>query len=184
MLIYASPLFAQAEEECKSYVLPNVKLYERTAARERYEPGYETMREVVRKRLATLEPTPLTPDDLFEPGVLDKLILKSGGVMRTLIGLVHDACTEAELRDLDTVNAESAQEAVNTRAAQLSYRLDTKRLKELQHVYENHRMSGEAVSDELLHGLLIAAYRNGTAWFDVHPLLWDELPGRNKEPGS
>ncbi len=40
------------------------------------------------------------------------------------------------------------------------------------------------MGDELLHVLLIAAYRNGNVWFDVHPLLWDQLPNHNEEQGQ
>lgn len=28
---------------------------------------------------------------------------------------------------------------------------------------------------ELINSLLIVAYRNGDTWFDVHPLIWDNL---------
>ncbi len=85
MLIFNSLLFGQAEEECKSYLLPNVKLYEKTSDTQRYETGYETMREIVIKRLKSLT---LSHDDIFEVDVLDLLIQKSGGVVRWLIGLI------------------------------------------------------------------------------------------------
>jgi len=39
MLIFNSPKFAQVEEESKSYLLPNVKLYEKTKANKKYERG-------------------------------------------------------------------------------------------------------------------------------------------------
>src|SRR5947209_995313 len=117
MLIYNSPLFRQAEEECKPYLLPNIKLFEKRTDQQRYDNGYETMRMVVARRLHSLG---LLSDDLFEDGVLDRLILKSGGVVRWLIWLVQDACTAAELMSLERVSNEAAQTAIDDRVAQLS----------------------------------------------------------------
>ena len=172
MLIYTSLAFGQAEEDCKSYVLPNVKLYEKSSGKRRYEPGYKTMHEVITKRLASLG---LKAEDVFEPDVLDLLILKSGGIMRWLISLVNDSCTEAELRDLDKIDQDAAQQAIATRTVQLAGRLNAEMKAELQKVYAGKIPSGSPLSSELLHGLLIVAYRNGEAWYDVHPLLWDSL---------
>ncbi len=172
MLIFNSLLFGQAEEECKSYLLPNVKLYEKTSDTQRYETGYETMREIVIKRLKSLN---LSHDDIFEVDVLDLLIQKSGGVVRWLIGLIHDACNYAELMELEMVNRVAAQRAIDDRVAQLAGRLSTVAIKELRNVRNEKRPSGSKESDELLHGLLITAYRDPRTWFDAHPLIWDEL---------
>jgi len=172
MLIFNSLEFGQSEEECKSYLLPNVKLYEKTSDQQTYERGYEAMRKVVSKRLQSLG---LQSDDIFEPDVLDLLILKSGGVMRQLISLVQGACTAAELMELDKVNSDAAQKAIDNRASQLARRLTTAMIKELRDVRKEKRPSGTPESSELLHGLLIVAYRNRTTWFDAHPLIWDEL---------
>ena len=174
MLVYTSLPFGQAEEECKTYLLLNIKLYEEHNRAEKYTPGYEKMREVVSKRLAPLE---LKLEDVFEPHVLDRLILKSGGILRWLISLVNDSLTEAELNEADKVNLDAAQAAIANRAVQLESRLNSATKQELQKVYESKMTSGDPISSELLHGLLIVAYRNGSAWFDVHPLLWDAIGG-------
>ena len=77
MLIFNSPEFAQVEDTNKSYLLPNIKLYEKGSDSTVYEKGYAFMREVVEKRLMSLK---CKPGDVFEQNVLDRLILKSGGI--------------------------------------------------------------------------------------------------------
>ena len=171
MLIYTTPAFGQAEEEAASHFLPSVKLFEKTSAA-RYEPGYEALREVVARRLL---PLGLRAADLFEPEALDLLIGKSGGIMRWLIRLVRDACIRARIRGQDKVDLSVATWAVDDFAARLGQRLTMKQIAALRQVRENKRPAGDAEAGELLHSLLVVAYRNKRTWFDVHPLIWEEL---------
>ena len=173
MSIYISPLFRQVEEEWHSYLLPNIKLYEKEAEQQQYESGYQILREVVTKRLQ-LKNLPL--QEVFDSKALEEwLIPKSGGILREFIGLVHDAIREAKNMNLDTVNPEAAQKAVEKRVAKLTLRLTTTSVEELRKVRREKRPSGTPASTELLHGLFILAYQNHQTWFDAHPLLWEEL---------
>ena len=172
MLVFTSLDFGQAERETKSYLLPNVKLFDRTSDTQTDSEGYAILREVVAKRMKSIGQT---PDAVFEPEALNLLIFKSGGVMRDFIWLAQDAMSAAKILGLDKVNTDAAQKAINDRAAQLAFRLTETRVEELRKVRENKRPSGSPESRELLHGLFIVAYRNQTTWFDAHPLLWEEL---------
>ena len=173
MSIYASPLFRQVEEECHSYLLPNIKLYEKEAEQQRYESGYQVLQEVVTKRL---QMTNLQLREVFDSEALEGwLIPKSGGVLREFIGLVHDAIRAAKIMNLEKVNLAAAQKAVQDRAAKLTLRLTTTSVEELREVRKEKRPSGTPASTELLHGLFIVAYQNHRTWFDAHPLLWEEL---------
>lgn len=172
MLIFSDPRFAQVEEEGGAYFLSNVKLYDREDDSLRDEEGYAFLREVVRKRLHSV---PLAPEDVFAPEVLDLLITKSGGVMRWFIGLVQDACLMAAGMELDTVNREAAQQAIDDRVAKLTGRLTRETVAELQAVRKSKWPSNSKESGLLLHGLLIVAYRNQRTWFDAHPLVWEVL---------
>lgn len=172
MLVFTSLSFGQTEGETKSYLLPNVKVFERTSDTPPDEKGYATLGAVATARLKSIGQT---LDAVFEPEVLDLLIFKSGGVMRDFIWLVQDAMSAAKIMELDKVNRNAAQKAIDDRAAQLAFRLTTTRIEELRQVRENKRPSGSPESRELLHGLFIVAYRNHRTWFDAHPLLWDEL---------
>jgi hypothetical protein len=172
MLIFSSLGFGQAEEQCKAYLLPNIKLFEMTSDAARYEPGYKTMHDLVAKRLMTLG---LQPDDVFEPDVLDLLIFKSGGVIRWLMRLMRDACNAGEVMGLDKLNHKAAQRAINTQVANLGSRLTRETIRELQEVRKTKRPSRSQESSELLQGLVILAYQNERLWFDAHPLIWGEL---------
>lgn len=177
-IIYTVPMllasdFGQLDGQV--YLLSNVKLYEKTADNPENQPygaGYETMREVVQKRLHTLH---IQPGDVFETDALNRLIFKSGGVMRLFIELVQNACTTAERMKLDKVTATATQEAIRNQAARLAIGLDKKKMDELQKVRTEKRPSGNKESSELLHGRLIVAYRDHQTWFDAHPLIWDEM---------
>ena len=172
MLAFTSLDFGQAEGETKSYLLPNVKLFDRTSDTQTDSEGYAILREVVAKRMKSIGQT---PDAVFEPEALNLLIFKSGGVMRDFIWLAQDAMSAAKILRLDKVNTDAAQKAISDRASQLAFRLTETRVEELRKVRANKRPSGSPESRELLHGLFIVAYRNQTTWFDAHPLLWEEL---------
>lgn len=95
--------------------------------------------------------------------------------MRWFIGLVQEACKAAQRSGLDKVSRTAADKAIDDRVAELSGRLTTSTVEELRKVRREKRTSGSEESHELLHGLLIVAYRNRSTWFDAHPLVWDEL---------
>ncbi len=171
MSIYTSLSFSQAEEDCKSYLLPNVKLYEKTSGR-RYKKGYDTLHDVVAKRLHGLG---VETRELFAPKVLDLLIQKSGGVMRWFIALVQDACTQAQIRGVERVHRADARQAIEDRAAQLAFRLTEQRVAELKKIRAGKWPAGGGETSDLLQSLLVVAYRNRKTWFDAHPLIWESL---------
>lgn len=172
MVAFTSIEFGQAEGEARSYILPNIKLFEETCETTRDQQGYGFLREVVSKRLKAINQS---PDDVFEPEALELLIFKSGGVMRDFIRLIQDAIGNAKIMALDKVDLIAAQNAVDERIVQLSMRLTQATIEELRDVRKYKRPSGTRESRALLHGLFILAYRNRTTWFDVHPILWEEL---------
>ena len=172
MLLFSDPRFARVEEEAASYPLCNIKLHDREDDRVRYENGYRTFREVAGKRLTHLG---LSDEDLFEDGVLDLLIEKSGGILRWFIVLVQTACRKAEVHGLDRVDSRSAQEVIDDQGSKLSWRFTREAIAELRQVREKKLPSGTDLSSELMHASMIVAFRNKRTWFDVHPLIWDAI---------
>lgn len=172
MLIFNSPQFTSVEEECKSYLLPNVKLYEKESEKDLYDNGFKTMRKIVTKRLNSIN---LRENDVFEKAPLDKLIFKSGGVIRRLIELIDNSFSSAEIKGLNMVNEESAIKSIDDLSSKMTARLTREMIDELREIRKNKRHSGNDICSELLHSLIIVAYRNKKTWFDVHPLVWDEL---------
>lgn len=171
MLIYLSPVFAPSEEGCTSYLLPNVKIHQKTSG-DRHEPGYGTLREVAAKRLRSLG---LEPDEWIDADALDYLIAKSGGVMRWFIHLMRDAFKQAWILGLDKVTREAARQAVGYHTRRLTARLTTKSIAELGRIRKNKWPEEGANISELLQGLYVLAYGNDKTWFDVHPLVWEAL---------
>ncbi len=175
MLSFSSLRFAQMEEESKSFLLPNVKLYEKENDGTPYKNGYQTMHDLVEKRLSMAG---FKLGDVFESSdVLELLILKSGGLMRWLIELVQNSFINAEIMKEEKVNETVAQKTIENRAARLASRLTVESVEELRKVRINKRPTDSLKSSELLHGLLIVVYRSEKIWYDVHPLLWEELEG-------
>jgi hypothetical protein len=176
MLIFADPAFTQSEEDCRSYMLPNIRLYLRTDDTIRYEQGYIKLHEVVEKRLDVLQ---LTVNEVFDPDVLDLLILKSGGILRHLIARIEDACGEALMSKSEKIDLTIAQAVIDIEAKKLGgLRLETEKVKELRTVRQDRRLSGSELCRQLLHQLYIVSYEDPGLWFDAHPLIWDELNER------
>jgi hypothetical protein len=171
MLVFTDLAFGQAEEDCRSYLLPNVKVYEKKSGR-KYSPGYEILQDVAAKRLRTVG---LLIEDVLEREALDLLIKMSGGVMRWFIGLIQDACSYAGSLGLDKVTREAAQRAVADRSATLAFRLNAMWIEELRKVRRSKLPTGGDLTVELLQSLMIVAYFNGGPWFDAHPLIWEAL---------
>ncbi len=170
--IYQQLAFGEAEEECPSHLLPNIKLYEKGDPDRKYRRGYATMREIVDKRVHSIG---LERKDLFTPGTLDLIIKNSGGVLRWLIELIKDASNLVWARGLDKVNRQVAREAITTQARKLSGRLDLELTAELREVRKHNRLTGGDKTGELLQSRLIVPYFNGDLWYDAHPLVWEVL---------
>ncbi|MBI4641766.1 MAG: ATP-binding protein [Candidatus Tectomicrobia bacterium] len=155
------------------FFLPNVKLWQRNDDSTRDPQGYETMHQVVAHRLNMI-----SAPDLIAPDVLNILIHSSGGVVRWLITLFHDACIEAQKISADVITEQAARGAISRNARGFQIGQDTERLKELLHVRAQKNPSGSILSRRLLQDQFILAYSNDSAWFDAHPLLWSALEER------
>ena len=149
-----------------------MKVFERGPGRPPFEPGLAAMRELLGKRV------PLS--EAFADGVVDRLILASGGHLRGLLELVTDVLLRARRRGLpvDEPGATAAIarfnekrcDAVRADAAPL---LDTIRTQfSLDHVVA-------AELPRIAHYLdnhLVLSYRDATTgWYDVHPAVREHV---------
>lgn len=175
MYVFHSLRFDQLGDDCKSYFLPNIKLFEKNSTHTSYSKhnkGYNTLTEVVRTRLADIS---LSNPDLFEPDVLDSLIQYSGGILRAFITLIQEACTQAELLEIEKINHTAAQKTIENRAVKFSGPLNRNQIRELQEVHATKSHSGTPIGNDLLDKRYIVAYRDPGLWYDAHPLTWDKL---------
>ncbi|MFQ5857198.1 MAG: hypothetical protein ACE5LU_16435 [Anaerolineae bacterium] len=169
MLVYYAPRFAGVRTRFPVLEFPNVKLHERDDPEQRDEEGYETMRQVVHRRLRWLA---LEPNQVITPQALDLLIGSSGGVMRDLVRLVQDAAGKAEVAGKGHIDESIAAKAVSTLRRQFEAQLDPRYRRVLEEVRRTHQRTEHKECDELLQGNFVLSYVDGDVWFDVHSILW------------
>jgi energy-coupling factor transporter ATP-binding protein EcfA2 len=128
------------------------------------------------------------PAHVLSAEMARKMVLLSGGVMRELVRLGRECCTECmvqlEINPGATVQIDDAilmtavKNLRNDFARQIGANYDV-----LVRVYESlDVVEGEAFV-KMLHGLIVLEYENGDLWFDVHPIVVDLLKRRQLLPG-
>ncbi len=175
ILLYYSPDLAAARQVFATYEFPNVHLfYHREDRKRQDERGYEFMREVVRTRLRKLG---LDPAEWIEQEALDEMVTMSGGIVRELVYLVHDAALVARKGQAPRVNLEIAREAIYRLRRQYAAGLSLPYLEELKRVHETGRPTGTEICDKLLQNLYILSYANDDLWYAVHPNVLPLIEG-------
>lgn len=143
-----------------------------------HEQGRKVLREVVEKRME------LT---LFDEGILESLLVASGGNLRDLFNMILEACDQAIGKELTTIAQVHARNAIVTQRIEYERRLGTDRFGEevikfkdkvdrLKAIYNNKPDSSR--TDDILYSLLrsrAVQEFNGERWFGVHPLVVDYL---------
>lgn len=174
-VLYTAPMslyksFPRLKQDYRDYLsVPNVKLWDRKPDPAPNLQGYQTMREVVDRRLQSVVSS---TTDFIAPAVLDLLIAYSGGVMRWLVTLFHNAALEAQNRNARSITMEMAEEAVFHEAASFQLSCDKVVLNELWHVKRHREISGSMLSRTMLSDQRVLAYTDGEErWCAVHPFL-------------
>jgi energy-coupling factor transporter ATP-binding protein EcfA2 len=122
--------------------------------------------------------------DCIEPETAHKMVLKSGGVMRELVRIARECCTECmvqlelepECTDLK-INDEILTAALRNLRNDFARQIGTAMFPVLVQVYQTLK-SKDMDSDafvKLLHGLMVLEYQNDELWYDVHPIVVDLL---------
>lgn len=139
----------------------------------------KTFLEVLTKRL---------PAERIEPETARQMVLKSGGVMRELVRIGRECCTECMVQmelepdrtDL-TINDEILTVALRNLRNDFARQIGTNLFPVLVEVYKtlnNEDTDGDAFV-KLLHGLMVLEYQNDDLWYDVHPIVVNLLRQRN-----
>lgn len=139
-----------------------------------YPPGVTALREVLRKRVPDRKLDRIFPDE----STLDHLICCSGGHLRMLLGLVMEVITQAETLPVDEQTLQSSIDSVRNTLLPISE--DQREL--LRRVADRHELPLDTqdqwnVVADLIDQRLVLGYQNGRLWYDVHPLLIDEIGG-------
>ena len=123
------------------------------------------------------------PTGLLAPGTARKISLLSGGVMRELMRLARECCTECMIElDIDPTLTDLQIDDQILKAATGNLRNNFAREMGSQSLYDiaaqvyvtSKSVEGDGFT-KLLHSLMILEYENGALWYDVHPLVLDLL---------
>jgi energy-coupling factor transporter ATP-binding protein EcfA2 len=131
--------------------------------------------EILKKRI---------PEELIEPETAREVVLKSGGVVRELVRIARECCSqclllirlEPERTDIK-INDEILKLAIKDLRNEFARPLGENLYSILVTTYENLTPK-DAKSEEflsLLHGLYVLEYENDDLWYDVHPIVVDLL---------
>ncbi len=121
-------------------------------------------------------------DRLLDADAVDRLVRESGGHLRILLGLAMEAVTQAESLPVDDATVTAAIQQV--RNGMLPLADDQRRM--LRRVAAEHELPLSTQEDwdviaSLLDQHFVLGYQNGETWYDVHPLLHDEI---NRDPAA
>lgn len=130
--------------------------------------------EVVQKRF--------TPG-LLAPGIIEKMVLLSGGVIRELVRIARECCTECMVRlEIDPdceeiqIDEEILQVAVRNLRNDFARQIASKSAYQiLASVYKTMKQTEGDAFVNLLHGLLVLEYENDALWYGVHPIVVELL---------
>jgi len=128
------------------------------------------------------------PADYIAPETARQMVLKSGGVMRELVRIGRECCTECmvqmelepERTDL-AINDEILTIALRNLRHDFTRQIGTNLFPVLVQVYQtlNNKDADSEAFVELLHGLMVLEYQNDDLWYDVHPIVVDLLRRNN-----
>lgn len=156
--------------------LPDTPVFDRQ--HRPHEAGRQAIQKVLSSRV---DPALLAPDQS------ERLVVASGGNLRELFSLVHQAALNARIRQAEKIEAQDVDlvisEARTTYARRLgespydpekvTYQVKAARLVEIY-----HGLPAADMPDPVLHSLLLARAVqefNGERWFGVHPLIAENL---------
>ncbi|MBE9115628.1 ATP-binding protein [Lusitaniella coriacea LEGE 07157] len=123
------------------------------------------------------------PPGLLSPEIAKKTILMSGGVIRELVRIGRECCTECMVQlEIDSdcddikINDEILSTALRNLRNDFARQVGSRQLYEmLAEVYKTLKPAEGEGFIKLLHGLMVLEYENDALWYDVHPIVIELL---------
>ncbi len=154
-------------------ILPAVKVRERGIAVRSYDPGINTLIELVKRRIPI--------DRVFGPHQdrLARLIEYSGGHVRTLIFFLRKLLMRANRKGLPP-SVEDVEWVVQPFRENARMKIGPAAAGLLDSVIQEGTIDGIAERDyglmaDLMDNYLVLCYRNAGDWYEVHPLARDHV---------
>lgn len=160
-------------------ILPTVQLWKHDRGRMPSEPGYGLFRDIVCRRLGKEGAERLFGPGALDPnGPIDQLINASGGHVRDLLRMIRGVTRRAQTMPVPPDVIERA--IADLRRDFLPIALDDAKL--LHDVARVQNLAPESMDASTIEKLsyflnshMVAYFMNGTAWYDIHPLIRDEV---------
>jgi len=168
-----------SEGVVRPHLFPVAKFFPKD---DRRNPNAEPIAKPLNTFLKMLEKR--IPPDLIDPEIAREMVLYSGGVMRELVRIGRECCTESMVqleiepdRQILKIDREILTIAVQNLRNDFARQIGSSLYDLLVQVYKNSEP--EDTSNEgfvkLLHGLMVLEYENAALWYDVHPIVVDLL---------
>jgi hypothetical protein len=139
----------------------------------------ETLRQILYKRVK---------HELFVDNIADHIAVYSGGVLRELIRITQECCRLVRVQMLQQQRrqefVENAQidetifnQALDNLRSGMEITLSKADREILKTTYYNYKPDDPKQQEflDLLHNIYVIEYRNANSWYDVHPLIVDQL---------
>ncbi len=159
-------------------VLPSIMVRHQEDDGQPYQPGLEILREMIRLRVPKSLQDSLVPNVFESEQVLQQLCLMSGGYVRDLIQLMQEAIKKTESLPIE---ARAVQRAEDNLRDVYRRAVEESQWELLQQVHDSKDIDHDNIHRSLLFSRCLLEYRyfddkgKKQLWYDVHPVLWDEL---------
>ncbi|MFM6321112.1 MAG: ATP-binding protein [Microcystis panniformis] len=173
------------EDETSSpiFVMPVLKVYPKGESHQDQatpiKATTDKLQEILRKRI---------DETLLEDGILLEIALASGGVIRELVRIAQKCCSLVlvELRkkarnneaiDHVKINQQILQQALDILRNDMTITLSKTDRDILQQTYADYRPDDPKQQEflDLLHNVYVIEYKNTESWYDLHPLITQQL---------
>jgi energy-coupling factor transporter ATP-binding protein EcfA2 len=167
--LYYSPKFNALRGYFNTECFPMIKQEDHKG--NPFPEGTAIITEIVKKR-ADLS--------LFEDGVLELMIKKTGGSLRNLFEIILNSARTASRGGVTTISMEDARRALTRLRSDITRYIERKHYAFLADIYRGNRtrIEDKEMLLELLNAGVVLEY-NGTHWFDLHPLIAEFLEEQN-----
>ena len=167
-------------------ILPTVHLWNNDTDRTRFERGWRAFRSLLDRRLEADGATRLFgPDTARASACIDRLIGVCGGHVRDLLRLSQEVVKRASTLPVPDRVLDSVIDAARRDLLPIA-REDAKLLGQIGELRDTALQTVDEHSIERLSNFLdehrVIYFVNGSAWYDIHPLIRDEVKRLNDLP--
>ena len=138
------------------------------------EEGMDKIRKIVERRI---------PIHRFGKGILDKIIIDGGGVVRDTIRILYECCLTCVSEEKPVIDMKAANEAASILKNEFLRQIPEDLYRKLIEVKnsETKRPNVNRELQRLLYCQGVLEYSNDDTWYDVHPLAYELAEEKEKE---